>query len=197
MRPQRFAAAAATVLTGFLLCAAAPAPAPPHEPAGLAELTDLSAQRLATADRVAAAKWATGGPIDAPEREAEVISAAREAAAGLGSDPDAAARVMRDQMEANKQVQRALHRRWAADPGAAPAGPAPDLTPVRVTIDRLNAALVRALAGAAPVRATPACPVRLTAATAATRARYGLDALHTSALHGSVRSVCALSRPAS
>ncbi|MFI9355443.1 chorismate mutase [Streptomyces lydicus] len=207
MRRTLTAAAAATLL--FIAAggaAAAPAarhaaPAPsaavtPHAPAtaprhgGLRSLAALSAERLATGDLVAAAKWGTGSPIDDPVREQQVLDAVAEQARQLGADPGATVRVFRDQIEANKIVQRGLHRLWTADPAKAPAE-RPDLNEVRKEINRLNTALVQALAASPRARSAPSCRPRLTAAAVRVHHERHLDALHTLALARSLRSVCA------
>ncbi|MGW3275346.1 gamma subclass chorismate mutase AroQ, partial [Streptomyces kronopolitis] len=137
------AAAAAPVAT---VPAAAPAPsaAPAHSPYGqLRPLAALSAERLATADVVAAAKYGTGSPIDDPAREQEVLNSVAEQARQLGADPAATTRIFRDQIEANKVVQRGLYRQWDANPAQAPTE-RPDLQEVRKEINRINGELVQA-----------------------------------------------------
>ncbi|MER6143390.1 chorismate mutase [Streptomyces sparsogenes] len=156
----------------------------------LLPVADLSAQRLLTADQVAASKWGTDSPIDDPVRERQVLEAVAAQARDLGADPEATVRVFRDQIEANKLVQRGLFRRWDADPAQAPTE-RPDLSKVRLEINRINGELVRALADSAGARAERSCAGRLTAAAAHTRHDRRLDALHTAALERSLRSVCA------
>ncbi|MGI5256456.1 chorismate mutase [Streptomyces angustmyceticus] len=170
---------------------AAPAPATAHSPNGpLRPLAALSAERLATGDLVAAAKWGTDSPIDDPAREREVLNTVADQARQLGADPGVTVRVFRDQIEANKDVQRGLHRRWDANPGQAPTE-RPDLQEVRKEINRVNGALVRALAGSARARSAPSCAARLAAAAVRVRQERHLDGLHTAALARSLRSVCA------
>lgn len=163
------------------------APVGPY--AQLRPLSDLSAQRLATADLVAAAKYGTGSPIDDPAREREVLAAVARQAEQAGADPEATVRIFRDQIEANKVVQRALHRRWDADPASAPTE-RPDLAEVREEINRVNGELVRAVAASEPARTAPYCRGLLTAATAQVRYERHLDVLHTVALVRASRSVC-------
>lgn len=157
--------------------------------ARLHPLSSLSAQRLATADLVAAAKYGTGAPVDDPARERQVLEAVARQAAAAGADPAAAVRIFRDQIEANKFVQRALHRAWDADPSTAPAG-RPDLAVVREEINRLNGELVRAVAASAPARNAPSCRGVLAATTAHVRHARHLDAPHTVALVRATRTVC-------
>ncbi|MEE4492919.1 gamma subclass chorismate mutase AroQ [Streptomyces sp. BE230] len=153
-------------------------------------LADLSARRLATARPVAAAKWGTGRPVDDPVREQQVLDTAARQAREAGADPAATTRILRDQIEANKRVQRALHRRWDADPTRAPVL-RPDLAEVREEINRLNADLVRAIADSVRVRTDPSCGGTLTAAVARVRRHDHLDRLHAAELTHALRSVCA------
>jgi chorismate mutase len=201
IRSALTAGAAATVLftgaTGAvaapaapLASATAPASAATHSPYGqLRPLAALSAERLATGDLVAAAKWGTGGPVDDPAREQEVLRAVAEQARQLGADPAVTARFFRDQIEANKIVQRGLHRAWDADPGRAPTE-RPDLGQVRKEINRINHELVQALADSPQARSAPYCAPLLTAAAVRVRHERHLDALHSGALARSLRSVC-------
>ncbi|WP_030674991.1 chorismate mutase [Streptomyces sp. NRRL B-1347] len=157
--------------------------------AQLRTVAALSADRLATADLVAAAKYGTGSPIDDPAREQQVLDAVARQAVEAGGHPESTVRVFRDQIEANKLVQRALHRRWDADPSSAPTE-RPDLGKVREEINRVNGALVRALAASTAARTAPYCGGLLTAATAHVRHERGLDALHATALRRALPSVC-------
>ncbi|MFI7320743.1 chorismate mutase [Streptomyces venezuelae] len=183
-------------LTAALL-AGGTAVAAPAQPAVFAApydrlhpLADLSAQRLATADLVAAAKYGTGSPIDDPVRERQVLDAVAAQAAEAGADPEATVRVFRDQIEANKVVQRGLFRRWDADPSQAPTE-RPDLAEVREQINRVNGALVRSVAASSVARSAPYCGGVLTAAAAHVRHERRLDALHSVALRRALPSVCA------
>ncbi|MGV9878506.1 chorismate mutase [Streptomyces sp. NPDC003006] len=173
---QPTASAATTASTG------------PYAPLG--PLADLSARRLATADLVAAAKYGTGGPIDDPVREKQVLDAVAQEAREIGGDPEATVRIFRDQIEANKAVQRGLFRRWDADPSQAPKE-RPDLAEVREKINRVNGRLVRGIAASAGARTAPYCGGALTAAAAHVRRADRLDTLHTLALGRALRSVCA------
>ncbi|WP_431041042.1 chorismate mutase [Streptomyces sp. P1-3] len=189
------ATTAAVLATGATGALAAPAGAP-HRPAAaghpyqdLLPFADLSAQRLLTADQVAAAKWGTDSPIDDPARERQVLEAVARQAVELGADPEATVRIFRDQIEANKVVQRALHRQWAADPDSAPTE-RPDLSQVRQEINRVNGELVRAIAASATARTARACPALLTAGAVRVAHARDLDALHGLALARALPSVC-------
>ncbi|MFJ2133484.1 gamma subclass chorismate mutase AroQ [Streptomyces sp. NPDC087845] len=159
----------------------------PHTP--LLSLTGLSARRVTTADLVAAAKWGTGSPIDDPAREQQVLDTAAERAGRLGGDPETTRRIFRDQIEANKVVQRGLYRRWRDDPSASPTE-RPELSEVRKEVSRVDEALVRAVAASAPWRSAPLCDVALAVSTVHVRRARHLDRLHSAALDLSVGSVC-------
>lgn len=165
-------------------------PHSPHSPYGqLRPLAALSAERLAIGDLVAAAKWGTDSPIDDPVREQQVLEAVAQQARELGADPEATVRIFRDQIEANKIVQRGLHRLWRADPAKAPTE-RPDLNEVRKEINRINGELVRGIAASPDARSAPSCRPLLTVAAVQVRHERHLDALHTVALARSLRSVC-------
>ncbi|MGQ5639279.1 MULTISPECIES: chorismate mutase [unclassified Streptomyces] len=175
--------AAAALLAVPGTAAAAPAPSP------LRPVASLAAERLATADLVAAAKWGTTSPIDDPAREQQVLDSVAAQAEQLGADPDEARRVFRDQIEANKIVQRGLFARWTAHPEQAPITK-PDLNVVRQTINRINTDLVRTLAGTTAERTTPACAPELAVAVVEVHHEKHPDLLHTGALVRSLVSVC-------
>ncbi|WP_406390302.1 gamma subclass chorismate mutase AroQ [Streptomyces sp. NBC_00887] len=163
--------------------------------ARLRPLVDLSARRLATAGLVAAAKWGTGRPVDDPVREGQVLDTAAGQAREAGADPGATVRIFRDQIEANKLVQRALHRSWDENPADAPTD-RPDLAEVREEINRVDVGLVRAIAGSAAARAAPSCGGTLRAAQASVRRDPHVDRLRTAAMTYALRSVCARPSPA-
>ncbi|MEU5209095.1 chorismate mutase [Streptomyces sp. NPDC020742] len=190
--PGASSASAVASASGASSASPASVAAPAHAPwsGPLRPLVTLSAERLATADLVAAAKWGTDSPIDDPARERQVLDAVAEQARQVGADPAATVRIFRDQIEANKVVQRGLHRRWTADPDTAPTA-RPDLGEVRKEINRINTALVRAVADSAGARSAPSCRPLLVAAEARVRHERHLDALHSLALARSLRSACA------
>lgn len=203
--PRRALIATVTAVwlcTGVTVAGAAPATQarPPasgatttHPYRQLLPFAELSADRLLTADLVAAAKWGTGGPIDDPVRERQVLEAVARQAVDAGADPRLTVRIFRDQIEANKAVQRGLFARWAADPAGAPTD-RPDLARVREEINRLNSALVLTIADTAGARAGRSCTGLLTAGAVRVAHDRRLDALHTGALARALPSVC--ERPA-
>ncbi|WP_434599832.1 chorismate mutase [Streptomyces sp. A5-4] len=135
-------------------------------------------------------KWFTGSPVDDPLREKQVLATAARQAGEAGADPDTTVRIFRDQIDANKEVQRALHTRWDADSSRAPES-SPDLTEVRREINRVSADLVRAIADSAAARAAPSCGGTLTATKALVRRDRHFDRLRAQALTRALGSVCA------
>ncbi|MEV1041192.1 gamma subclass chorismate mutase AroQ [Streptomyces sp. NBC_01732] len=192
-RRSMTAALAAALLAGVGAAAppamAAALPGETAQGSPLRSVAELSARRLATGDLVAAAKWGTGGPVDDPARERRVLDSAAERAGELGADPWLTRLVFRDQIEANKAVQRGLHRLWRDHPSEAPTE-RPRLDDVRKEVDRLNEALVRAVADSAPYRrAAPLCRVALAVSAGRVSRARSLDELHSTALAGSLKSV--------
>ncbi|MGW2518424.1 chorismate mutase [Streptomyces sp. NPDC001617] len=183
--PLRISALAATAVLALPGTAtAAPAPA-----SRLLPVASLAADRLATADLVAAAKWGTDSPIDDPAREQQVLDSVAAQAQRIGADPDEVRRVFRDQIEANKIVQRALFAEWTAHPEQAPTTK-PDLNVVRQTINRINADLVQSLADTTPQRTARTCGPELAVAVIEVHHEKHPDLLHTAALARSLVSVC-------
>ncbi|MFG2134281.1 chorismate mutase [Streptomyces sp. NPDC048751] len=163
--------------------------AAPRTLSALHPVASLAAERLATADLVAAAKWGTDSPIDDPAREQQVLDTVAAQAQSIGADPDEVRRIFRDQIEANKIVQRGLYQRWTAHPEQAPTTK-PDLAVVRQTINRINTDLVQALADSTPERTAPVCRPELALAALRIHHEQHPDGLHTRALVRALASVC-------
>ena len=203
MRPHRLRSVLVTTLmlatatvsgTTSATAHASTAPASATAASSLGALTELFAERLLLADKVAAAKYGTGSPIDDPVRERQILDDVAARAAGLGLDPDSVTAVFRDQIEANKLVQRGLYARWDAHPDERPTE-RPDLAKeVRPALDLITTRLLAALQETAPVRADASCEPRLYAA--ATLSAYGhrLDVLHLKGLGRALPSVCGTDR---
>ncbi len=156
----------------------------------LTSLTDLFAERLLVADKVAAAKYGTDKPIDDPVREQQILTDVSARAVGLGLDPEAVAAVFRDQIEANKVVQRGLYARWDAHPELRPTE-RPDLVKeVRPILDRITTELLDALKETEGVRSGDSCELRLVIAAGRSAYGYRLDGLHLEGLGRAVPSVC-------
>jgi cyclohexadienyl dehydratase len=118
-------------------------------PPPVGRLIDLLGRRLMLMPLVAEAKRAAGLPIDDPARERAVEARAASTAATLCLEPRAYVALVRAEVEAAKAVQRATL-------AAAPATPLRSLDALRAAIDRVDAALGRALAAAVPIGSSPA-----------------------------------------
>lgn len=172
---------------GALLLTSAPASASART---LWRLTDLAAQRVQIADKVAAAKFGTPSPIDDPVREKQIYDSVAAKAPSLGLDPAAVVRFFHAQIEANKFVQRGLYARWTAHPEEAPTS-RPDLaTEVRPVIDRLNAGLLSELAATRDLRASRWCPAEQVVTLHLVDFARHLDTLHARALGQAVQPTC-------
>src|SRR6476646_3032257 len=136
------------VVTGSLLVGplalAASAQAVPAGP--LYRLVDTAAQRLATADPVAASKWVNAGPpIDDPPRAAAVLDSVGADAAGHGVDENYVRTVFTDQIHATEGIEYTRFAQWKFDPSSAPTA-APDLSESRTAIDGFNKVMVDEIA---------------------------------------------------
>lgn len=175
-------------LIASLLIATAGIAVPAHET--LVPLADVSAERVQVADLVAAAKFGTPSPIDDPVREQAVLDAAAARSVEMGIDPEVSKRIFRDQIEANKLVQRALFERWTERPEQAPTE-RPDLaTEVRPKLDRITTQLLEQLRDTRRVRTKPTCKGHLVVAYVRADLARGLDDLHERALRRALESIC-------
>jgi chorismate mutase len=157
----------------------------------LRPLTDISAQRVLVADKVAAAKFGTPAPIDDPAREQVVLDNVRTLSVQLGIDPAVSVPIFADQIEANKVVQRGLYALWTAHPELIPTEK-PDLVKeVRPILDRITADLLDQIKATQTLRAHPACPGLLNASRQLISHQRHLDPLHRTALTRALPSVCA------
>ncbi|MFM8599688.1 MAG: chorismate mutase [Mycobacterium sp.] len=161
-----------------------------HSEQALFELVDAAAQRLQTADPVAATKWLSGAAITDPQRVAQVLTAVSEDAESQGLPAAYVSRVFGDQIDASEAVQYSRFSWWKLDPAAAPSV-APDLDTSRSQIDALNRRIVGEIAEQWPVLHSPGCPADLDAAKSAVAGARQLDPLHRQALDTATRSYCA------
>ncbi|MCW2729279.1 MAG: Periplasmic chorismate mutase precursor, partial [Mycobacterium sp.] len=81
-------------------------------PSPLFALVDAAAQRLQTADAVAASKWTTGGSIEDHAREQQVIDAVTAAAKDRSIDTGFVENAFRDQIAATVAVEYGLFSEW-------------------------------------------------------------------------------------
>ncbi|MFI6291409.1 chorismate mutase [Nonomuraea sp. NPDC050790] len=157
---------------------------------GTSRFVELAADRVELAAQVAAAKWGTGQPVDDPVREEQVLASVAGQSVRLGLDPAKATAIFRDQIEASKLVQRALFRRWGADPGSRPAH-GPDLrAEVRPKLDRITGDMLRAIKDAAPARALASCEGELAWSAYRVSLLRDLDRPHRRGLLRALGSFC-------
>jgi chorismate mutase len=160
------------------------------QPAALYRLVDAAAQRLATADPVAATKWINNGPpIDDPPRAAAVLDAVGADAATHGIDPQYVRTVFTDQINATEAVEYTRFAQWKFDPALAPTT-APDLTESRAAIDGFNKTMVDEIALQWNSLHGPECTTELTQATDAVADARSLEPLYRQALASATRSYC-------
>jgi len=132
------------LLASLLLAQGCTSTPPPNN--DLQRLLDSVEQRLDIAEAVALAKWDSGQPVQARERELQVIANAQTQAARFGVDGQRAAVFFADQIEANKLLQYSALSRWHAA-GSAPQTPRIDLAKqLRPQLDRLQHTLLSELA---------------------------------------------------
>jgi chorismate mutase len=155
----------------------------------LLELVDAAAQRLETAEPVAATKWSTHDPVEDPQRVQQVLTAVSADAASRGIDRDDVAQIFTDQISATEAIEYTRFAQWKFDPAGAPTE-APDLSASRAAIDRLNKVMVEQLAVVWPLLHSLECAGRLTAARDAVIAARGFDPLYQQALSFVTRSYC-------
>ncbi|WKG05362.1 chorismate mutase [Mycolicibacterium sp. HK-90] len=160
-----------------------------QDPSPLLPLVDAAAQRLQTADPVAANKFRTGGNIEDPQREQQVIAATTAEAASRNIDPAYVGQVFRDQIDATVAVEHGLFAHWKLNPGTAPTD-APDLAASRSTIDALNHTMVNEIADRWPTLHSPSCAADLAGAVDAVATARQLDPLYRRALDHATRSYC-------
>ncbi|MFD8229872.1 chorismate mutase [Streptomyces massasporeus] len=156
----------------------------------LGMIVRLAAERVMTADTVAAAKWGRAQSIDDPAREKKVLDNAATQATKLGIDQSAVQRIFEDQITANKTVQRALFTQWQAQPTEQPTH-RPDLaTQVRPVLDRVDSQLLSAIQQAQPLLSSPECGALLEQEQATTARSMGLDAVHKNGLAQALAHTC-------
>ena len=83
-------------------------------------LAELVVQRLTLSQEVAAAKYASGQPIDDPIREQQILESISHTLNDARVDRDIVIHFFSDQIEANKVIQRGLLQRWYAHPEEVP-----------------------------------------------------------------------------
>ncbi|MGQ7249837.1 gamma subclass chorismate mutase AroQ [Halomonas sp. V046] len=126
-------------------------------------LLGLIDERLAIAADVAMAKWNSGAPINAPEREAQILARVVQQASAAGVDSRFAEGFFQDQFDASKTIQQALHQQWTQQ-SRAPFDDPPDLgRDVRPQLDELTPRLFTALKAFQAIADAPGAGDYLTA----------------------------------
>ncbi|WP_159233464.1 chorismate mutase [Mycolicibacterium vanbaalenii] len=155
----------------------------------LVPLVDAAAQRLQVAEPVAASKLLTGGLIEDPAREQQVLDSVAADATDRQIDPAYVTSAFRDQIDATVAIEYTRLAQWKFDPASAPVQ-APDLASSRATIDGLNRTMVTEMAAEWAVLHSSTCPADLDAAkTAVTEAR-SLDPVYRQAIDFATRHYC-------
>lgn len=155
----------------------------------LFRLVDTAAQRLQTADPVAAVKWITGGSIEDPARVNQVLKAVGAQATASGADAAFVQKVFTDQIHATEGIEYLRFSQWKFDPAAAPTT-APDLSESRTAIDGFNRTMVAELAAQRGVLHGPGCVAALDTARAQVAEQRRLDPLYQEALAAATKNYC-------
>jgi chorismate mutase len=187
MTPNRCALLLGGLLVASQLGLSSTAAAQPAIP--YYRLVDTAAQRLATADPVAAYKWINGGPITDPQRAKQVLDAVAADAAAHGIDQQYVRTVFTDQIDATEGVEYIRFGQWKFDESTAPTT-APDLAESRTLIDGFNKTMVDEIALHWNSLYSVGCPQELSDATTAVADDRQLDGLYRQALTAATRSYC-------
>jgi chorismate mutase len=187
MTPNRTASLVGGLLLTAQLSLPGTAAAEPYSP--LYRLVDTAAQRLETADPVAAFKWINGGPITDPQRAGQVLDAAADDASARGIDQQYVRAVFTDQIAATEGIEYTRFGQWKFDGTTAPTA-APDLSASRTEIDGFNKTMVEEIALQWNSLHSPRCGQELADATGAVAAARRLDDLYREALTSATRSYC-------
>lgn len=181
-----FVPATAAVLLG--ICSTMPI-AHADDAGPLYRLTDTAAQRLLTADQVAAFKWVKGGSIEDSARANKVLDAAAVDARNRGLDDKYVRRIFENQIHATEGVEYARFAQWKLDPAQAPTA-AEDLSQSRSAIDRFNRDMVAEMSAQREVLLGPDCVDALNTAREAVIIARALDPLYQQALDVATSSYC-------
>jgi chorismate mutase len=180
---------AVPLTSAFVILAAAVPIAHAEPPNPLYVLVDTAAQRLATADPVAAFKWIDGGPITDTPRAQQVLDAVGADAGIHRIDPGYVRRAFGDQIDATEGIEYTRFGQWKFDPQSAPSI-APDLSASRAAIDGFNKIMVTEMATNWDELHAPGCAADLDAARGEVGTARSLDPLYTQALTFATRSYC-------
>jgi chorismate mutase len=174
------------VLTGLI----APFPtAHADTPSPLYGLVDAAAQRLQTADPVAAFKWVDGGSIEDAPRVGQVLDAVGADATRQGIDEAFVRAAFSDQIHATEGIEYTRFGQWKLDPAVAPTT-APDLSESRTAIDGFNRSIVNEMAEHWDLLRGQGCEQAMNDARTAVVADRHLDPLYDQALTFATHSYC-------
>jgi chorismate mutase len=171
----------------LLLIAAGPAAADPDS--RLVPLVDAAAQRLQTADPVAAVKFHTQTAVHDAQRAQEVLDAVTADATSRHIDPNFVRTVFEDQIDATEAVEYARLSQWLLEAASAPLTP-PDLAASRAAIDALNQTMVEEIARQWDLLHAPQCPADLGRAVEVVAESRKLDDVYRRALAFATHSSC-------
>jgi chorismate mutase len=152
-------------------------------------LIDTAAQRLATADPVAASKWINGGEITDRQRADLVLHSVVADATARGVDPSYAETIFTDQIAATEGIEYTRFGQWKFDRAMAPTA-APNLSESRTQIDGFNKIMVEEIAVRWDALKSQGCRQDVADATAAVIDARRLDDLYRQALTSATRSYC-------
>ncbi len=148
--PSLWRRGAVALLLGIAAINTAQADAPLSDGTqAVSKVFDLAAERLALMPQIAAAKWLSKSPITDPAREQAVLDDIALRASQTGLQPEPVRSYLATQISIARHLQQDLHARWQQG-DCEPCRAAPDLVPVRASLDRISNELVTALYLAAP-----------------------------------------------
>lgn len=177
----------AAALSAAALLAGAPTAA--AEPSPLYTLVDTVAQRLQTAEPVAASKWINGGSINDPARVEVVLNTVAEDATAQQVDAMYVRQVFQDQINANEGIQYTRFGQWKLDPAVAPATAA-DLAASREAINGFNKTIVKEISLQRDTLLGPNCQAALNSAEQAVIHDRALDPMYQQALATATQTYC-------
>jgi chorismate mutase len=110
-------------------------------------LVSLVVQRLALGEDVAIAKFASGRPVDDPVRERRILDSVARRLNGPRAFQEAGMQFFRDQIEANKILQRGLHEHGHDHPDELPVLTRDLAAEVRPRLDHVTGQMLQLFAG--------------------------------------------------
>lgn len=163
------------LLAALLTVGCQASPRASADAAAVDRLLRAIAGRLALMPEVARWKWNHRRPIADPDREAAVIEQLVAAGVSRGLEPGATQAVVAAQIEAGKQVQRAMFARWEAAGQGEFAAVADLEEVVRPRLDAAGQELIAALAEAQGALQAPGAAARVRRRAAALLVGEGID----------------------